>query len=213
MASGVAWAMKSSTPACSAIALAVSGLSPVTMTVRRPISRSRSNRSRMPGLRMSSSFTTPTMPAVLGDDQSGCAAAGGDRVDLRLESAGHGPSPCCRRTCADGVGRPLADRAAVGQVDAAHPRLGGERSTTALRRAAPSRRPSRCVARSRMLLPSGVSSATLEASAARPRRAPRRRPAGRTASPAVADRDRARSCRAAACRCRRPPRPPCRSWR
>ena len=51
--------MKSSTPACSAMLAAVSGLSPVTMTVRRPIFRSRSKRSRMPGLRMSSSTTTP----------------------------------------------------------------------------------------------------------------------------------------------------------
>ena len=43
------------------MALAVSGLSPVTITVRRPIRRSRSKRSAMPGLRMSSSTTMPAM--------------------------------------------------------------------------------------------------------------------------------------------------------
>ena len=40
LSSGVASARKSSTPASSAIALAVSGLSPVIMTVRMPIARS-----------------------------------------------------------------------------------------------------------------------------------------------------------------------------
>ena len=38
--SGVAWARKSSTPASAAIAAAVSGLSPVIITVRMPIRRS-----------------------------------------------------------------------------------------------------------------------------------------------------------------------------
>ena len=49
-ASGVASARKSSTPASSAILAAVRRLSPVTITVRMPIARSCSKRSRMPSL-------------------------------------------------------------------------------------------------------------------------------------------------------------------
>ena len=46
LSSGVASARKSSTPASAAIAFAVSGLSPVIMTVRMPMRRSSSKRSR-----------------------------------------------------------------------------------------------------------------------------------------------------------------------
>ena len=48
--SGVASARKSSTPDSSAILAAVSLLSPVIITVRMPIARSWSKRSRMPSL-------------------------------------------------------------------------------------------------------------------------------------------------------------------
>ena len=57
--SGVAWAMKSSTPASAAIAAAVSGLSPVIMMVRIPIVRSCSKRSLIPPLTISLSKMTP----------------------------------------------------------------------------------------------------------------------------------------------------------
>ena len=50
---GVAWAMKSSTPASDAMAAAVSGLSPVTITERIPIARNCAIRSFMPTLTMS----------------------------------------------------------------------------------------------------------------------------------------------------------------
>ena len=50
LSSGVASARKSSTPASAAIAAAVSWLSPVIITVRIPMARSWSNRSRMPPL-------------------------------------------------------------------------------------------------------------------------------------------------------------------
>ncbi len=53
LVSGVAWARKSSTPASAAMAAAVSGLSPVIITVRMPIRRSSAKRSRMPPLTMS----------------------------------------------------------------------------------------------------------------------------------------------------------------
>ena len=59
LSSGFASAMKSSTPAFSAIYLAVNGLSPVTMTVFTPILRRRSKRSWMPGLMMSCNSMTP----------------------------------------------------------------------------------------------------------------------------------------------------------
>ncbi len=63
LSSGVASARKSSTPASSAIALAVSGLSPVIMTVLMPMRRSSSNRSRMPCLTTSLRWTTPSIRA------------------------------------------------------------------------------------------------------------------------------------------------------
>ena len=53
LASGVACARKSSTPASAAIAAAVCGLSPVIITVRMPMARSSAKRSRMPPLTMS----------------------------------------------------------------------------------------------------------------------------------------------------------------
>ncbi len=59
LSSGVASARKSSTPASDAIACAVSGLSPVIMTVRMPMARSWSKRCRMPSLTMSFRWTTP----------------------------------------------------------------------------------------------------------------------------------------------------------
>ena len=60
LSSGLAWAMKSSTPASAAMAAAVSGLSPVIMTVRTPILRSWANRSLMPPLTMSFSRMMPS---------------------------------------------------------------------------------------------------------------------------------------------------------
>ena len=65
LSSGLASAMKSSTPAFSAIYLAVSGLSPVTITVFTPILRRRSNRSRIPVLMMSCNSMTPLISLVL----------------------------------------------------------------------------------------------------------------------------------------------------
>ncbi len=53
LSSGVASARKSSTPASFAIDAAVSGLSPVIITVLMPIARSCAKRSRMPPLTMS----------------------------------------------------------------------------------------------------------------------------------------------------------------
>ena len=60
LSSGVASAMKSSTPASSAMAAAVSGLSPVIITVRMPMARSSAKRSRMPCFTVSLSWITPS---------------------------------------------------------------------------------------------------------------------------------------------------------
>ena len=61
LSSGVASARKSSTPASAAMAAAVSGLSPVIITVLIPIARSWSKRSAMPVLTTSLSRITPRM--------------------------------------------------------------------------------------------------------------------------------------------------------
>ncbi|MNN07313.1 hypothetical protein D3C81_1201370 [compost metagenome] len=58
--SGVASASTSSTPASAAMAAAVSGLSPVTITVRMPSLRSSAKRSRIPGLTTSLRWITPS---------------------------------------------------------------------------------------------------------------------------------------------------------
>jgi hypothetical protein len=60
LSSGVACAMKSSTPASVAIAAAVSGLSPVIITVLIPIARMCTKRSRMPPFTMSFRRTMPS---------------------------------------------------------------------------------------------------------------------------------------------------------
>ena len=60
LASGVASARKSSTPASAAMAAAVSGLSPVIMMVLMPIARISAKRSLMPLLTMSFSSITPS---------------------------------------------------------------------------------------------------------------------------------------------------------
>ena len=89
LSSGVASARKSSTPASCAIDRAVRALSPVIMTVRMPIRRIWSNRSRMPDLTTSLRCTTPSAragwPGVeFGDHQRG-AAAGADPVHQRTD--------------------------------------------------------------------------------------------------------------------------------
>ena len=60
LSSGVAWARKSSTPASAAMAAAVSGLSPVIITVLIPMSRICWKRAFMPPFTMSLSWITPS---------------------------------------------------------------------------------------------------------------------------------------------------------
>ena len=123
LVSGVASARKSSTPASSAITAAVSGLSPVIITVRMPMARIWSKRSRMPPLTMSLRWMTPRARSSIGHGQRRAALAR-DLRQRRLELGRHLPAvltdPGEHR-----VAGALADRVAV-EVDAAHARLRGE---------------------------------------------------------------------------------------
>ncbi len=65
-----------------AMLLAVSGLSPVTITVRSPIRRSRSKRSLIPGLRMSSRTTMPAIRAFSLTNKGVCPCWQSNRFDL-----------------------------------------------------------------------------------------------------------------------------------
>ena len=131
LASGVASARKSSTPASSAILAAVSRLSPVTMTVRMPIARSRSKRSRMPSLTTSLSSMTPSTCASRAT-ASGVEPWRAMRSSSAASSGGAWP-PSSLDPAQDRVAGALAQAAAV-DVDAAHARLGGERDELALQR-------------------------------------------------------------------------------
>ncbi len=99
LASGVASARKSSTPASRAMAAAVRGLSPVIMTVRMPMARKRSNRSLMPPFTTSFRWTMPSTRGAVGDRQR--------RAPGVADAAGAPPPPrrACRRP-----GRPRAAR-------------------------------------------------------------------------------------------------------
>ena len=166
LASGVAWARKSSTPASAAIAAAVSGLSPVIITVRMPIRRSSAKRSRMPPLTMSLSWMTPSSAAVVGHGQRRAAAPWRCVSAPRCSSRRDRGRPGACAHVDDGVDRALADRRAV-DVDAAHAGLRGERHEAA-RAAAPCRAPRMpyfSLASTTIERPSGVSSAS-EASCA-----------------------------------------------
>ena len=103
---------------------AVSGLSPVTITVRRPMRRSRSKRSRDAGLEDVFQHHQAGDAIALADQQRRRALSG-DRVHL-LARAGRQRAAALLDVADDGVGGALADDPAVGQIDAAHARLGRE---------------------------------------------------------------------------------------
>ena len=84
LSSGVASARKSSTPASSAMAAAVMGLSPVIITVRMPMARSSSKRSRMPDFTTSLSWMTPR------------TLRSSDHHQRRAALGGDAPRPRCR---------------------------------------------------------------------------------------------------------------------
>ena len=92
-ASGVASARKSSMPASAAMAAAVSGLSPVIITVRMPMRRSSAKRSRIPPLTMSFSWIAPSTRGPSATT-SGVAPALAMRSTAARTSAGTAPPSC-----------------------------------------------------------------------------------------------------------------------
>ena len=121
LVSGVASARKSSTPDSCAIAAAVSGLSPVIMTVRMPMRRSWSNRSTSAVLDDVLELDDAHRDVVLRDGERRSARPR-DALDRLVELGWQVPPG----PAADRVHGALADLAAV-EVHAAHPRLRGER--------------------------------------------------------------------------------------
>ncbi len=87
LASGVASARKSSTPASRAMAAAVRGLSPVIITVRMPIARKRSNRSSIPPFTTSFRWMTPSTRAP-SETASGVPPASPMRAAICCTSGG-----------------------------------------------------------------------------------------------------------------------------
>ena len=121
---GVASAMKSSTPASAAMAAAVSGLSPVSMTVRIPMARRRAKRSLTPCLTTSDSSTTPSTcrPSAT---TSGVAPLRATWA-TRASSSGETVPPRAATWRAMASLAPFADRTRA-DVDAGHARLCAER--------------------------------------------------------------------------------------
>ena len=107
------------------MAAAVSGLSPVIMTVRMPMARSWSKRSRMPPLTMSLRWMTPSALSSRATT-SGVPPWLGDLRQRRLELGRHRRRPAARTQATTASPAPLRIRVAV-EVDAAHARLRGER--------------------------------------------------------------------------------------
>ena len=93
LSSGVASARKSSTPASLAMAAAVSGLSPVIITVRMPMRRSSAKRSAMPSLTTSLRWITPRTRLAVGDGERRAAALRDAVSTIGSSSAGTVP-PC-----------------------------------------------------------------------------------------------------------------------
>ena len=127
LASGVACARKSSTPASAAMAAAVNGLSPVIMTVLMPICRSSSKRSRMPPLTISLSWITPSTWGLL--PLHSATTSGVPPVRAISSTLPCTPAESARpdlRRKLHGIGGAFANLAAV-QVDAAHAGLRRER--------------------------------------------------------------------------------------
>ena len=129
LSSGVASARKSSTPASLAIAAAVSGLSPVIITVRMPIARKRGEALPHAALDDVLEVDRRRAPGARSATTSGVPPAAGDALDDRLQLGGDGAPPLPVHVGDDGVGRALADLAPV-EVDARHARLRGERART-----------------------------------------------------------------------------------
>lgn len=170
LSSGVASATKSSTPASAAIAFAVTGLSPVTMTVRIPIRRISPKRAAKPGLTTSLRWMTPSTRAGWSSTRSATTSG--------VPPAADTPSTSGARV-AGTVPRPPSTQSATAVAAPLRSWCPSGRSTPDMRVVAlkaTQRAPGRFVpspddgvprcARSTIERPSGVSSARLDRSAA-----------------------------------------------
>ena len=122
LSSGLASAMKSSTPASRAMVAAVRGLSPVTMTVRMPILRNSAKRSTRPSLTVSLSSMRPTTRPS-SRIARGVAPRSARWSDASRISGGIGPS----RSWAIASMAPLRTSPPETSLDAARAGLGAER--------------------------------------------------------------------------------------
>ena len=115
--------MKSSTPASAAIAAAVIGLSPVTMTVLMPMARRAAKRSLMSGLTISLRSTTPSRRPLLADGERRAAGAGDARRPPRVNSLGafSAEARCSRMASTAPLRRERPPRSTPG-----HAGMGGE---------------------------------------------------------------------------------------
>ena len=107
------------------MAAAVSGLSPVIITVLMPIRRSSAKRSLMPPLTMSLSWITPRPARRRGHHQRRAALPGDPLAPSPLTLVRNARRPAPGRRPRWRRRRPCGSAAAV-QVHAAHARLGGE---------------------------------------------------------------------------------------
>ena len=107
LSSGVASARKSSTPASVAMAVAVSGLSPVIITVRMPMRRSSSNRSEIPCFTTSLRWITPRIVVPSATARGSRRRRQRPRRWTRARAVPRRPAP---RPNAGPVGGALADR-------------------------------------------------------------------------------------------------------
>ena len=211
LSSGVASARKSSTPASSAIALAVSGLSPVIITVRMPIAPQLGEALADALLDDVLEMDDAERAAVLGDDERR-PARGGDAVDggAELEPGCSRPAPrpsggsSRRRPC--GSLRPSTSTPLM--------RVCAVNGTSSAPCSSRPRRPYRSFASTTIERPSGVSSARLESWAASASSSSVTPGSGmKSVGLAVAERDRAGLVEQQRRAVARPPRPRGRSSR
>src|SRR5262245_5592592 len=166
LSSGVASARKSSTPASAAIAAAVSGLSPVIITVLMPTRRSSAKRSRMPPVTMSLSWAPPRTFAPSATTR-GVAPSRATRSTSMRTAFGSSP-PCSFTKRSIESAAPFRMRcpsrsAPLMRVVA----LKGTKRAPSACTSRP-RTARRCFASTTMLRPSGVSSASEASCAASP---------------------------------------------
>ena len=213
LSSGVASARKSSTPASSAMAAAVSGLSPVIITVRMPMARSSAKRSRMPGFTTSLRWMTPEDLGVRRPPPAACRPGWrcSSTIGVELGRAPCRPASSTQRLTESAA--PLRTWRPSKSMPA-HAGLGGERAR-ARRRAGPRARGRSCSSASAtMERPSGVSSASDESRAASASSALGDAGHGEERGGlAVAEGDGAGLVEQQGVDSRRPPRRPGRTWR